>query len=78
METEEIKNLITTGLADAQIDVDGGDGKYQVKIISTAFEGLTQVQRHQAVYATVQAQIQSGELHALSIEALTPSEAEQR
>ena len=78
METEEIKNLITAGLADAQIDVDGSDGKYQVKIISAAFEGLTQVQRHQAVYATVQTQIQSGELHALSIEALTPSEAERR
>ena len=78
METEEIKNLITAGLANAQIDVDGSDGKYQVRIISTAFEGLTQVQRHQAVYATIQAHIQSGELHALSIEALTPSEAEQR
>ena len=78
METEEIKNLITAGLADAQVDVDGGDGKYQVRIISAAFEGLTQVQRHQAVYATTQAQIQSGELHALSIEALTPSEAEQQ
>ena len=78
MESEEIKNLIMAGLADAQIDVDGGDGKYQARIISATFEGLTQVQRHQAVYATVQAQMQSGELHALSIEALTPSEAEQR
>ena len=78
MGTEEIKNLITAGLANAQIDIDGSDGKYRVKIISTAFEGLTLVQRHQAVYATIQAQIQSGELHALSIEALTPSEAEQR
>ncbi len=78
MGTEEIKNLITAGLPNAQIDVDGSDGKYQVKIISTAFEDLTQVQRHRAVYATIQAQIQSGELHALSIEALTPSEAEQR
>ena len=78
METEEIKNLITAGFPGAQIDVDGSDGKYQVKIISTAFEGLTQVKRHQAVYATVQAQIQSGELHALSIEALTPDEAERR
>ena len=78
METEEIKNLITAGLADAQIDIDGSDGKYLVRIISASFEGLTQVQRHQAVYATVQAQIQSGELHALSIEAPTPAEAERR
>ncbi len=78
MEPDEIKNLIIAGLADAQIDVDGSDGKYQVKIISAAFEGLTQVQRHQAVYATIQARIQSGELHALSIETLTPSEDKQR
>ena len=78
METEEIKNLIRAGLPDAQIDVGGGDGKYQARIISATFEGLTQVQRHQVVYATIQAQIQSGELHALSIEVLTPDEAEQR
>ena len=76
METTEIENLITAGMPDAQVDVDGSDGKYRVKIISTAFNNLNQVQRHQAVYATVQAQIQSGQLHALSIEALTPTEAE--
>ena len=75
MRTEEIKNLIIAGLADAQVHVDGADGKYQVKIISKSFNNLNRVQRHQAVYATVQEQIRSGRLHALSIEALTPEEA---
>ena len=78
METEVIESLITAGMPDAQVKVEGSDGKYQVKIISETFSGLNQVQRHQAVYATVQTQIQSGQLHALSIEALTPAEAEQR
>ena len=78
METEVIESLITAGMPDAQVKVGGSDGKYQVKIICEAFSGLNQVQRHQAVYATVQAQIQSGQLHALSIEALTPAEAEQQ
>lgn len=78
MKPEEIENLITAAMPDAQVNVDGSDGKYSVKIVSTTFNNLNQVQRHRAVYATVQAQIQSGELHALSIDALTPTEAEQR
>jgi len=32
------------------------------------------VKKHQTVYATVKAQIASGELHALTIKAYTPGE----
>ena len=75
MKPEEIESLIIAGIPDAQVYVNGSDGKYQAKIISETFNKLNQVQRHQAVYATLQAQIQNGRLHALSIEALTPQEA---
>ena len=78
METKEIENLIIAGIPDATVHVSGSDGKYQAEIISATFGNLNQVQRHQAVYATLQEQIQNGQLHALSILALTPQETESR
>lgn len=78
MKPEEIERLIIAKMPDARVYVEGGDGKYFAEVISDRFNNLSQVQRHQAVYDTVQEQIRSGQLHALSIEALTPQEAEQR
>ena len=43
-------------------------------ITSDAFEGLTSIKRHKLVYACVNEQIASGELHALTIVAKTPAE----
>ena len=77
METEQIKKLIESGIADAEAIVTGDGGKYEAIVISPAFEGLNMVKEHQLVYATVNPHIASGELHALSIKAYTPSEWQQ-
>ena len=77
MEPDEIKKLIEAGIADAQAIVTGESGKYEAIVISPAFDGMTMVKEHQMVYATVNSHIASGELHALSIKAYTPSEWEQ-
>ena len=74
METAEIKALIEKGINNAEAIVTGGEGKYEAIVISPAFEGMTMVKEHQLVYATVNPQIASGELHALSIKAYTPEE----
>ena len=74
METTEIKTLIENGIENAEAIVTGGEGKFEAIVISPAFEGLTMVKEHQLVYATVNSQIASGELHALSIKAFTPNE----
>lgn len=74
MEIEQIKKLIEGGIADAEAIVTGDGGKYEAIVISPAFEGLNIVKEHQLVYATVNPHIVSGELHALSIKAYTPSE----
>lgn len=58
-----------------EIVVEGGGGKFVARIVSDRFEGLSKVRRHQMVYATVRAELDSGALHALSIEARTPTEA---
>lgn len=77
MEISEIKKLIEDGITDAEAIVTGDGGKYEATVISTAFEGLSMLKEHQLVYKAVNAQIASGELHALTIKAYTPEEWQQ-
>ena len=75
MTPEQIQQLIAAQKTEAQVDVSGGEGKYVANVISDAFDGLTSIKRHKLVYACVNEQITSGELHALTIVAKTPAEA---
>lgn len=75
MTPEHIQQLIATRMPDAAVEVSGGEGKFVANVISDAFAGLTPIKRHQLVYACVNDEITSGELHALTIVAKTPVEA---
>mgnify|MGYP000270501440 CR=1 FL=1 len=48
-------------------------GHYNVTIVAEAFEGKTLVQRHQLIYQAL-GDLMKNEIHALGINALTPSE----
>ena len=48
-------------------------GHYRLTVVSAAFEGCTQLQRHRLVYAAV-APLMNGAVHALNIIARTPAE----
>ena len=48
-------------------------GHYTVRIVSSAFEGLSRVARHRLVYDALQGLIQNG-IHALAIQAHSPNE----
>jgi len=74
MNPETIKNLIATHFADANIEVSGAEGKFTAEIVSEKFEGLNTLKRHKLVYASVNNEIASGALHALTIIAKTPAE----
>jgi len=50
-----------------------GAGHYNVTIVAEAFEGKTLVQRHQLIYQAL-GDLMKTEIHALGINALTPSE----
>ncbi len=50
-----------------------GGGHYQLRIVSSKFEGLKLVTRHRLVYDSVH-DMMRGEIHALAITALAPSE----
>lgn len=56
-------------------DLAGDGNHYAVKVISDQFTGLSRLQRHQLVYQAL-GQKMGNELHALSIQALTPAEKE--
>jgi acid stress-induced BolA-like protein IbaG/YrbA len=73
---DEIRNRIEAGIPGSQVFVSGDGSKFETTVISTTFHQLSQVKRHQKVYATVSEPIGSGELHALTIKAYTPEEWE--
>lgn len=58
---------------------DGSQGEthFQIKIVSAAFSGMSRVERQRRVYAVLAEQL-NGPVHALSLTALTPAEAEAR
>ena len=76
MTPDKIQQLIANCMPDAKVEVSGGDGKFTAEVTSDAFEGLGTLQRHKLVYACVNDEIASGELHALTIVAKTPAELE--
>ncbi len=65
--TEEISNLIQAEFPDAEVEVVGGEGKYQVAVISDSFTGLNAVKRQQSIYRVINEQISSGAIHAVSM-----------
>ncbi|MDD4914012.1 MAG: BolA family transcriptional regulator [Methylococcales bacterium] len=50
-----------------------GGGHYYVTIVADAFEGKSLIQRHQLIYQALDDMMKE-EIHALGINALTPSE----
>lgn len=50
-----------------------GRGHFNVEVVSAAFQGLSPLARHRAVYAAVGSLMET-DIHALSIRARTPDE----
>jgi acid stress-induced BolA-like protein IbaG/YrbA len=75
MEPEAVAALIRAGLPDADVKVTGDGAHFEAVVVSEAFDGLTPIKKQRLVMDTVKPQIASGELHALSIKALTPAQA---
>jgi acid stress-induced BolA-like protein IbaG/YrbA len=72
---ESIKAGIEAGLACDSVDVIGDGQHFQARIVSLAFEGKNRVQRHQLVYKALGDRMRE-EIHALSMQTLTPAEAQ--
>ncbi|NND54860.1 MAG: BolA/IbaG family iron-sulfur metabolism protein [Gammaproteobacteria bacterium] len=74
MKPADIEKLIATGLPGCQVQVlSDDDTHFEAVVISDEFAGKRALQRHQMVYRTL-GDLMGGEIHALSIQALTPEE----
>jgi stress-induced morphogen len=51
----------------------GSESHFKLVLVSASFEGKRAVQRHQAVYACLAEELQSG-VHALALHTYTPAE----
>jgi acid stress-induced BolA-like protein IbaG/YrbA len=74
MTSDEIEKLITAGLPGCFVKVISDDNThFAAVVVSADFAGKRPLQRHQMVYKTL-GDAMGAEIHALSIEALTPEE----
>ena len=66
---EEIKQLITSSIPDASIEIKdlmGDNNHYAAKIKSSQFNNLSKIEQHKLVYKSLKGKM-GNELHALSI-----------
>ena len=74
MTNEELQAIIGAGMPCDHLDLSGDGRHWYATIVSSAFEGLRAIQRHQRVYATLGGRLQTDEVHALSMKTYTPAE----
>jgi acid stress-induced BolA-like protein IbaG/YrbA len=75
MDPEEVARLIRAGLPGAQVRVQSHDNThFTARIVAPQFAPLRSLARHQLVYRAL-GELMGRQIHALSIEALTPEEA---
>jgi acid stress-induced BolA-like protein IbaG/YrbA len=74
MTAAEVARLIRAGLPGAQVEVQSEDEThFAARVVAEEFATLRPLARHQLVYRTLGERM-GREIHALSIEALTPEE----
>jgi acid stress-induced BolA-like protein IbaG/YrbA len=74
MNPEQIAQLIRAALPEAQVQVESEDNThFAARVVSREFAGKRSIARHQLIYKALGERM--GEIHALSIEALTPEES---
>lgn len=75
---QQVDEWIRAGLDCTHLVVEGDGQHFEAMIVSTAFSGLNRVKRQQRVNAVLSPHFDTGVLHALSMQCLTPEEAAER
>ena len=74
MTADQIKDIISAGLACDYITLEGDGRHWYAVIVAAEFEGKRPIARHQRVYATLGDKMARDEVHALSMKTFTPAE----
>ncbi len=70
---DEVRDYIAAAMQCEHLAVEGDGRHFFATIVSTEFEGLLRVRRHQRVYAALGDRMRA-QIHALSMKTLTPAE----
>jgi stress-induced morphogen len=74
MTPEQMKERLKTAYPDGDVevvDMTGTHDHYQVAIASSAFQGMSRIQQHKHVMNVFDAELKTGEVHALTIKTVT-------
>ncbi|MDB3869620.1 BolA/IbaG family iron-sulfur metabolism protein [Candidatus Thioglobus sp.] len=74
MTLDEIQAKLEAGVQNSTVTMQGDGCNCSTVVVSSVFEGMSLLARQKLVLATVRPEIDSGELHALTIKARTPEE----
>jgi acid stress-induced BolA-like protein IbaG/YrbA len=74
MSPEQVADLIRAALPGAEVRVESDDNRhFAARVVAREFAGLRSIARHQLIYRALGAPV-GREIHALSIDALSPEE----
>lgn len=76
LEPKQIEEWIAAGMTCQHVSVEGDGAHFSAVIVSDQFATLNRVKRQQLINQILKARFDSGELHALSMQTLTPQEWE--
>lgn len=74
---DEIRRRVVSALPGADVrieDLTGTADHYRIAVVASAFEGMSSLQRHRAVQASLR-DVLGGALHAIELTTRTPDEA---
>ena len=75
MDNNKLQEIIESYLDDvSDLSVSGRDCNFSIKIVSKDFTNMSILQRHKSIMKLFSDLLQSGELHAISLDLKSPSE----
>lgn len=77
MTPDQLKARIETlapGTSADVMDMTGTQDHYQVVVVSPVFQGRMMIEQHRLVMGILQTEIDSGEVHALTMKTFTPEQ----
>lgn len=81
MTPAQLKARLETLASGTQVEVNdltGTQDHYQAVVVSPLFEGKLMIEQHRMVYKLVQSEIDSNEVHALTLKTYTPQQFQKR
>ena len=75
MDNIQIEEIIKSYLDDiSELNISGQDCNFSIKIVSEDFVNMSTLERHKSIMKLFSQLLQSGELHAISLDLKAPGE----